>query len=471
MNEKNRGSFTGSIGFVLAAAGSAVGLGNLWRFPYLAAKDGGGVFLFVYIILALTFGFALMTTEIALGRKHHHSGSLAYSDADKRFSFLGPVSFVVPLLIFPYYCVIGGWVTRYGLDYLMGYGSLISADSNAYFNNFITSSFQPILWTAVYMGISALVVFYGVEKGIEKFSKVLMPMLCVLIVGIAVFSLTLKDAESGRTAIDGLKIYVIPNFKGMTIGRFFKITLDAMTQMFFSMSLAMGIMVTYGSYSKKDTNLVKSVNQIEIFDTAIALLAGLIMIPAVFTFQGTEGLDSAGPSLLFKSLPNVFNSMGFVGNIIGPLFFLLVLFAALTSSVSIMEAVVSMIMDKFHTTRKKTSIGVVIVSAIIALITCLGYNVLYCEATLKIGNLKIFEGFQILDILDFATNNILMPIVAFLTCILVGWFTRTDYVTDEVKLNGEKFGRESLYKVMVKYVAPVCLVLILLSSFGIFNNL
>lgn len=340
------------------------------------------------------------------------------------------------------------------------------AVADGFFTDFITSFGAPIVFCAIFLGISAVVVFFGVEKGIEKFSKVLMPMLCVLIVGIAVFALTVKDAESGRTALQGLKIYLIPDFTGMTFGRFFGILLDAMGQLFYSMSLAMGIMITYGSYSRKDTNLVKSVNQIEIFDTSIAVIAGLIMIPAVYTFQGTEGLGAAGPSLLFISLPKVFDAMGFVGNFVGAAFFLLVLFAALTSSVSLMEAIVSMLMDKFGWSRKKSSVFVLVTSAALALVTCLGYNVLYFEYTLPNGAVA-----QLLDIFDYITNSLLMPVVALFTCILIGWVSGTKTITDEVKLNGEKFSREKLYNVMVKYVAPVFLILILLSAFGIFANL
>lgn len=462
MNEKKRGSFTGSIGFVLAAAGSAVGLGNLWRFPYLAAKDGGGLFLLVYIILALTFGFALMATEIAIGRKTRLSPIKAYEKMDRRFKFLGPLAAIVPVIIFPYYCVIGGWVTKYSFEYIIGNGMNTVADG--FFTGFITSFWPPIIWCAIFLGVSAFVVFAGVEKGIEKLSKILMPLLAIIIIGIAIFALTLSDPASGRTALEGLKIYIVPDFTGMTVGKFFGVLLDAMGQIFFSMSLAMGIMITYGSYTKKETNLVKSVNQIEIFDTAVALIAGLIMIPTVFTFQGTEGLKAAGPSLLFISLPKVFAQMSFVGHIVGALFFVLVLFAALTSSVSIMEAVVSMIMDKFKMERKKASLISLVISVVLALVTCFGYNIWYFEYTLPNGSVA-----QILDIFDYITNSLLMPVVAFLTCVLVGWFCGTKSITDEIKLNGENFRREGLYKVMTKYVAPICLLLILISAFGVFN--
>lgn len=460
--ENKRGSFTGSIGFVLAAAGSAVGLGNLWRFPYLAAKNGGGLFLIVYIILALTFGFALMTTEIAIGRKTRLSPIKAYGVFNKKFGFLGYLASIVPFIIFPYYCVIGGWVTKYTADYVIGNG--MNAVADGYFTGFITSQFAPILWCAIFMAICAIVVYGGVEKGIEKFSKVLMPILAILIVGIAIFALTIKGDYG--TAIDGLKIYIIPNFEGMTIGKFFMVLVDAMGQIFYSMSLAMGIMITYGSYMRKEDNMVKSVNQIEIFDTAVAFLAGLIMIPVVYAFQGAEGLTKSGPSLLFVALPKVFAEMGWVGHIVGAAFFILVVFAALTSAVSLLEAITSVVMDKFSWERKKSCTIVLILSAIVALVTCLGYNIWYFDITLPNGSVG-----QILDILDYASNYVLMPIVALVTCILVGWIIKPKTVIDEVKANGEKFGREGLYKVMVKFIAPICLVLIFISAFGVFNNL
>ncbi|MBQ7953378.1 MAG: sodium-dependent transporter [Clostridia bacterium] len=460
--ENKRGSFTGRIGFVLAAAGSAVGLGNLWRFPYLAAKHGGGLFLLVYLVLVLTFGFALMTTEIAIGRKTKKSPIKAYNVLNKNFGVLGYLSSIVPFIIFPYYCVIGGWVTKYTADYLIGNG--MNAVADGYFTGFITSQWSPILWCAIFMGISALVVFGGVEKGIEKFSKVLMPALFILIVAIAIFALTIKGDYG--TAMDGLKIYLVPNFEGMTVGKLFMVFVDAMGQIFYSMSLAMGIMITYGSYMRKEDNMVKAVNQIELCDTFVAFLAGMIMVPVVFAFQGAEGLKASGPSLLFVSLPKVFAEMGWIGDIVGAAFFILVVFAALTSAVSLLEAITSVVMDKFGWERKKSCSVVLILSAIVALITCLGYNIWYFELTLPNGSVG-----QILDVLDYVSNYVLMPTVALVTCVLVGWVTKPKSVIDEVKANGEKFGREGLYKVMVKFIAPICLVLIFISAFGVFNNL
>ncbi len=454
--EHKRSSFTGSIGFVLAAAGSAVGLGNLWRFPYLAAKNGGGVFILIYIIMALTFGFALMTTEIAIGRKTSSSPVNAYAALNSKFKFLGYIASVIPFIIFTYYCVIGGWVTKYMADFIIGNGADTVADS--YFTGFITSQWSPVIWCFVFMFITAAIVYAGVDKGIETISKILMPVLFVLIIGIAIFTLTIKGPHA--TSLEGLKIYFIPNFEGMTASRLFGITIDAVSQLFYSMSIAMGILITYGSYMKKNSSIVKSVNQIEICDTGVALLAGMIMVPVVYAFQGFEGLEKSGPSLLFVSLPKIFDAMGAVGTYIGVAFFILVVFAALTSSISLLEAMVSVAMDKFSWGRKKAVIVFFVLSMVIATAVCFGYNVFYFEYTLPNG----VTG-QLLDIFDYISNNILMPVVALLTCILVGWIIKPKSIIDEVKLNGEKFSRERLYVVMIKYVALIFLFFIFISSF------
>lgn len=468
MEKKSRGSFTSNLGFILAAAGSAVGLGNLWRFPYLAAKNGGGLFLLIYVILALTFGFALMTTEIAIGRKTGVGPLLAYGKMNKNFGFLGWIATAVPLLVFPYYCVIGGWVTKYGFTYLTGSGSSIKdAGFKAFFDGFTADTVMPIIWLLVFMGITAVIVMLGVEKGIEKASKLMMPVLLAIIVGIVIFALTLEHTDENgvtRTALEGLKVYLVPNFKGLTLSKFFGILLDATGQLFYSMSIAMGIMITYGSYAGKKDNLVSSVNRIEIFDTGVALLAGLIVVPTVFAFNGTEGLASSGPGLMFVSLPEIFNEMGFMGNIVGALFFVLVFFAALTSSISIMEAIVSGIMDKYKTGRVKASLFVLGIGLSVGVLVCLGYNVLYFEYVLPNGVTA-----QILDVLDYISNNLMLPIVALLTCLLV-WKCGTKAITDEVEtgLTHKAFRRKKLYIVMIKYVAPVLLLLILLQAFDLF---
>ncbi len=460
--KKKRGNFTGTLGFVMAAAGSAVGLGNIWRFPYLAAKNNGGVFIFFYIILALTFGFTLLTTEIAIGRKTAQSPLTAYGVIRPRWKGLGVLACLVPTIILPYYCSIGGWVVKYFSAFLTGNGAEAAGDG--YFTEFISGQWQPIVWMVIFLAVTAFVVYNGVEKGIEKYSKILMPLLFLLIIGISLFSLTLSHTDAQgmvRTGLQGLKVYLVPDFTGMTLRDYFVVIMDAMGQLFFSISVSMGIMVAYGSYVKKDVNLMKSINQIEFFDTLVALLAGLMIVPAVYVFMGTEGM-SQGPGLMFVSLPKVFDAMGIMGRVIGILFFLMVIFAAVTSAVSVMEAIVSSMMDAFHLSRKKSTVLVSAYGLVGGIIVCLGYNLLYFDVKLPNGS----NG-QILDILDYISNNCLMPLVALLTCILIGWIVKPKVVIDEVCQGGFKFGRKYLYIVMVKVVAPVLLFALLLQSVGL----
>lgn len=462
MEKNKRGSFTGSIGFVLAAAGSAVGLGNIWRFPYLAAKDGGGLFLLCYVILALTFGFALLTTEIAIGRKTGQSALTAYGLLHGKFKWLGTVASLVPFIILPYYCVIGGWVLKYLSAFVTGQGTAAMADG--YFTSFITARWSPIIWFVIFLAATMIVVYKGVDKGIERFSRVLMPILLVLICAISVFSLTLSHTDEAgvtRTGLQGFKVYVVPNFEGLTLQKLMVVITDALGQLFYSISVAMGIMIAYGSYVKKETNLVKSVNQIEIFDTAVAFLAGLMIVPAVYTFSGTEGM-AAGPSLMFIALPKVFGAMGGIGAVVGVAFFVMVAFAALTSSVSVLEAVVAGVMDHFHLKRARATVVVAVCSLVLGVLVCLGYNVLYFE--LHLPNASVG---QILDVMDYVSNFLLMPIVAFTTCVLVGWVLKPDVIIDEITLGGIRFSRERLYVVMVRYIAPVLLLVLLLQALGV----
>ena len=457
--KETRSSFSSSLGFVLAAAGSAVGLGNIWRFPYLAAKDGGGIFLVVYFALALTFGFTLLVSEVAIGRKTKQSALTAYGVLNKKSKWIGVFASVVPFMILPYYCIIGGWVLKYFIAFLTGDGANTASDG--YFTGFITGTWQPIVFDVIFLLAVAFIIYRGVNKGIESISKVLMPVLLVFVVAIAVFSLTIKGRE-GRTGLDGLKIYLIPSIEGKTPHDLFIVVLDAMGQLFYSISVAMGIMVTYGSYFKDDSNLMKSVNQIEIFDTAVAFLAGVMIIPAVFVFLGAEGMESSGPGLMFIALTKVFAQMGFIGNIVGCIFFFMVLLAALTSAMSVLETVVASLMDSFGWSRSKATVIETAAALVIGIIICLGYNVLYFELPLPNGAVA-----QILDIMDYISNNILMPVVAIGTCVLIGWIVKPETVIDEATKNGEKFGRKPLYIAMIKYIAPVLLFILLLGSLGI----
>ncbi|MBR7101490.1 MAG: sodium-dependent transporter [Clostridia bacterium] len=440
--EKKRSSFTGKLGFVLAAAGSAVGLGNLWRFPYLAAKYGGGIFLLVYIILAVTFGFSLMVAEIVIGRKTGLSPVGAFAKLNKKFAFIGYLGAIIPMLILPYYSVIGGWVMKYFAAFVSGNGH--NAASDTYFDGFITGVGEPIIWFVLFIAITMTVVLLGVEKGIEKVSKIMMPVLVVLSIFVAVYVMFLDGAWAG------VVYYIKPDFSNFSI----MTVIAAMGQLFYSMSLAMGIMITYGSYMKKDVNIEKSVHHIEIFDTGIAFLAGLMIIPAVFAFHGGE--ESAlgkGPSLMFVTLPKVFDSI-WGGQVIGTLFFILVLLAALTSSISLAETVVSVVQDKFKIDRKVTCLIVLGGCLLLGLPSALGYGVL--------GGVKIL-GLQFLDLFDFISNSILMPIVAICTCVFIGFVIKPKAIEEEIEISAP-FKAKKLFNVVIKYIAPVFLVAILVSS-------
>lgn len=440
MNTK--ANFSSRIGFVLAAAGSAVGLGNLWRFPYLAAKYGGGTFLFIYLIFALTFGFTMLVTEIAIGRKTGKSVIGAFTELDKRFTFLGYLSAIIPIIIFPYYSVIGGWVIKYMLLYLTGQSAYAAQDEA--FHTFIGGTAEPFLLFLIFIVLSTVIVGFGVQKGVEKFSKLLMPALVLLSIGIAVYGLTVDGAMAG------VKYYLTPDLSKISLNAI----CAALGQLFYSLSIAMGILVTYGSYLKKDDDIAKSVTQIEIFDTGIAFLSALIVIPAVFAFSGGDPATlGAGPSLMFIALPKVFVNMT-MGKVVGCAFFVLVFFAALTSAVSLLETIVSIFMEKFHWNRTKTCLIVLIISLFMGIPSALGYGIF--------GNITIL-GMQFLDLFDFISNTILMPIAAFFTCILVGHVVKPQLIYDEVASSG-KFSRYKIYCAMIKYIGPFLLAMILISS-------
>ena len=438
-----RSSFTGKIGFVLAAAGSAVGLGNIWRFPYLAAKYGGGIFLLVYVALAVTFGFVLMMAEIAIGRKTGKSAIGAFAALDKRFTFVGWLTALVPAIILPYYSVIGGWVMKYIFGFVTGDGANMATDT--YFSDYIGNVGEPILWFGIFILITAVVVFFGVEKGIEKVSKVMMPILIAFILFIVIYTLCTLDG-----ALDGVLYYITPDFSKFSV----MTIVAALGQLFYSMSLAMGIMITFGSYMKKDISIEKSIHQIEIFDTGIAFLSGLMIVPAVFAFSGgDEAALGKGPSLMFVTLPKIFETMP-GGDIIGALFFIMVFFAAITSSISLMETIVSIVMDKAGLSRRVSCIIVFAGVILLGLPSTLGYS-LWSEV-------KVL-GFQFLDFFDFISNSVIMPIIAFITCIFVGYFIKPKAVIEEAQLEKKPFTAK-LFTVMIRYIAPVCIIAILVSS-------
>lgn len=444
METKNkRSTFSGQLGYVMAVAGSAVGLGNIWRFPYLAAKYGGGTFLFTYFILAVTFGFTLLISETALGRKTKKSPIAAYKQLGaKKLQFGGWLNAIIPMLIVPYYCVVGGWVCKYLFEYITNNSASLVNDT--YFTSFASSPTQPVFWLLVFAVLVFSVVLLGVEKGIEKCSKILMPTLVIMAIFIAGYALFTPGA------IEGAKYYLIPDFSRFSI----MTVVAAMGQMFYSLSIGMGILFTYGSYMKKEIDMEHSITQVEIMDTLIAFLAGLMIIPAVFAFSGgNPDTLNAGASLMFITLPKVFNSIA-LGNVIGIIFFLLVLFAALTSAISLMECCVSVIQDQFNFSRKKCCIIILAVICILGIPCSLGFGVLDFIAPL---------GLSILDFFDFMTNSIMMPISAACTCLLIIKVTGFKTVIDEVEYSS-KFKRKKAYIFCMKYIVVPGLMIILISS-------
>ncbi len=441
-----RSSWSGKWAFILAAAASAVGLGNMWRFPYLAAKYGGGTFLITYLVLVFTFGVSLLLLETALGRKTGQSAIGAFRTFGKKYAFIGVLAATVPFIITPYYCIIGGWVTKYAAAYLLN-GPEALADGGDFFAGFITSGAESFLWMLLFMAIVFVVVSLGVKGGIEKANLLMMPALIVMAVAIAVYTMTMPGA------LDGVLYYLVPDFSKFSP----ELVIGALGQMFYSLSLAMGIMITYGSYLDKKSSLTSSVTRIGGFDIGVSFLAGLMIVPAAFVAMGSGEAVAAnsGPSLMFVILPGVFADMGGAATAVGFLFFLLVLFAALTSAISLTETCVSIIMDGARIPRKRALILVIVVVTVAGTVVNMGYNNLSFIEPLG-------EGSTLLDFFDFISNSVIMPVVALLTCIFVGWIIKPKVIVDEVK-RSSPFRAEKAWTVVIKYIAPVLVTVILVA--------
>ena len=443
--DKKRSSFSGKIGFVLSAAGASVGLGNIWRFPYLAAKYGGGIFLIIYILLALTFGYSMIIAETSIGRMTGKSPVGAFSSFGKSrwLSFGGWFNAIIPILIVPYYSVIGGWVIKYLVEYIRGNGSLLATDG--YFSSFITDGLSTEICFIVFALFTLGIIYAGVRNGIERVSKFMMPVLVVLSVIIAVYSV------SRPGALKGVEYFLIPNIKNFS----WMTVVTAMGQMFYSLSIAMGILITFGSYMKKDISIEDSTRNVEVFDTAIAIMAGLMIIPAVFSFSGGDpDTLQAGPSLMFITIPKVFDSMG-LGTIIGILFFLLVLFAAVTSSIALTESAVSTFEDELGWGRKKATVLIGVIMLLLGSLSSLGYG--------PLANVKIL-GMQFLDFFDFLTNSVMMPIAAIAICLLVSRVIGVKRIEEEVLHGESSFRRKKVFYIMIQYLCPIFAVIILISS-------
>ena len=450
----SRGTFSGKLGFILSAAGSAVGLGNLWRFPYLTAEYGGGIFILIYILLAVLFGVTLLMLEIGIGRHTGKSVIGAFTKLNKKFKWFGYVCVIVPILIVPYYCVIGGWVVKYGWSFISGAEGLVGtgADTSAFFGTFISNTWQPLIFFLIFAALTVIIVAFGVQKGIEKMSKILMPALAIMAIALMIYVLFQPGA------FEGVGFTLIPNFEKFS----FKTVLGALGQLFYSMSIGMCIMITYGSYMKKEVSIKNSSKHIAIFDSAFAIVASLIIIPAVFAFSADPeaALSNDGPALMFIQLTNVFNALP-LGRVIGAIFFILVLFAAVTSSVSLVESIVAVLCEDGRMKRVTACLIVFGVVLVLGTLSSLGYGVL--------ADVRIF-GKDILDTFDILANNVLLPIVSIITCVIAGWFINKNVLPKEIGIDGSKF-MTNYYNVIIKYVAPVFILVILvtglLDQFGV----
>ena len=436
---KSRATWSGKLAFVLSAAASAVGLGSMWRFPYLAAKYGGGMFLFMYLVFVFTIGLALLLLETSLGRKTGQSCIGAFKAFGKKYAFIGIFMSAVPFIIVPYYCVIGGWVTKYLFGYIVTAPEVL-ADGGNYFSTFISSGAESIVFMLIFMALTYFIVALGVNKGIEKANLIMMPALLVMAIAIAVY----VAIQPG--AMEGIAYYLIPDFSQFSAD----LVLNAMGQMFYSLSLAMGIMITYGSYVHRDECLTSSVTRIAGFDLLVSLIAGFMIVPAAFVVMGGAP-TSAGPSLMFVTLPQVFAGMGNAAVILGFVFFLLVTFAALTSAISLTETCVSIISDGLKWSRRKSLIACILWVVLVGCFVNAGYN--------GLSDIRFF-GMEILDFFDFISNSVLMPIVALLICVFVGWIITPKDLIEEIKLNSP-FRAEKAWVVMIKFLGPVLVIAIL----------
>ena len=450
-----RASWSGQLAFVLAAAASAIGLGNLWRFPYLAARYGGGVFIAVYLGLSLTLGCTLLVTEIALGRRSRQSQLTAFGALGHyRWGWLGVAATLVPFLILPYYCVIGGWVLRYFCAYFPSavWGGNQLGNPQVFFDAFTGAPWAPYVFLGLFTAVTMAVILLGVKRGIEKANLVMMPILFVMALALAIYVGTRPGAG------EGIRFYLVPDFAGCdNLG---KVVLGAMGQMFYSLSLAMGIMITYGSYMRKEDSIPGAAVRVALADTLVAVLAGFMVVPAVVVFaaqsggEGARAAIEAGPGLMFVTLPKVFATLGSAGAWIGLAFFLLVLFAALTSAISMTEACVAAVSDKFGCSRRMSVAVVTVTVVVLGAFSAFGYG--------RWSELRPF-GMPMLDFFDFVSNSLMCPVVAAATCVFVGWVLGPKVVVAECG-EGGRLRLQELYSVVVRYFAPVLVIAILVSE-------
>lgn len=443
MNKK-REEWSGTFGFIMASAGSAVGLGNLWKFPYLAGKYGGGLFVIVYLILVFIFGSTLILAELSIGRYAKSNAVSAFKKIDSRFSFVGYLGVISSFVILSFYSVVGGWILKYIFIFV---SSNEISDTESMFNGFISSTMSPIVWHLVFLALSVIVVIGGIAKGIEKTSAFMMPALIIMIIIVAVRALMLQGSW------EGIKFYIMPNFQTFS----FKAVAVALGQVFFSLSLGMGTLITYGSYLNKKENLLKSTTLVAGIDTIVAILAGFAIIPAVFAL-GMK--PDSGPPLMFITLPKVFMQMS-GGRFIGIIFFILVLFAAATSVFSLLEVIITFFVEKYNMKRLTASIITGLIVAITGIFASMSLGIL--------GDFKILNA-NIFDFLDMLASNILLPLGGLFLCIVIGFIWKPKNAIEEIQNDGTiKFKLQNVWAILIKYIVPICIVLIIMQVLGIFG--
>lgn len=469
--EKNRSSWGSNLGFILAAIGSAVGLGNIWGFPYKMGKSGGFTFLLIYIALSLLVGFIILMTELAVGRKHKLGVVGAYQKTSKRFAWISWMAVLSPFLILSFYTVLGGYCVEY-MVYNMSELAFATGGNMAgseLFSSMLTNPWGGLIFTLLYLGFGFLIVKGGISKGIEKFNKIGMPALFIMLIVIIVRSVTLPNAS------EGLKFMFVPGY-AVEAGfiaeepSFVTVLSTAGGQMFFSLSLAMGIMVTYGSYMNKSENLIKNSAIISFADALAALLAGIAVIPAAVAHGINTGVPVSeiklgGPSLLFVTLQDVFNSMGTLGALFGMIFYLLVLVAAISSSISLMEVLVTFFHDRAEMKGKKanrnritTWVSVaILIEAVLVAVDGLGSNGLWVPGQATFGIAGWNDCW--LDFMDFLSEGLMMPFGAMLMALMIGWELNPKDTLAEIDPKGGKF--KYYYYACIKVIVPIAMAFIL----------
>ena len=444
----NRATLGGKLSAVLVAAGSSVGLGNIWRFPYVAGDNGGGAFLLIYIGCVLLLGLPIMLAEFAVGRTTRRNAVGAYHALDRRWSFIGYNSVLAAFLILGFYFVVSGWTAEYTVHSLTGeLASLSTAEEYAaQFEGFISNPWRPLLYTLLFILATHAVIALGVQKGIERSAKVLMPLLFIILIALSIHSLLMPGAA------EGMRFLFRPDFSKVTASTL----LTALGQAFFSLSVGIGTMVTYASYFKPDTNLRHTALNVTILDTLVAVLAGVVIFPAVFS-AGIE--PSSGPSLVFITLPGIFNGMP-LSMVWSTVFFLLLVVAALTSTISLHEVITAYLHEEWHLSRRSA-----------AWLTTLSTAALATLASLSLGLLGGWRicGLTLFDALDFATANILLPLGGLFTCIFVGWKLDPERFREQLSNHGTLRCRiHGLLIFLLRWVCPVILLLVFLDNLGLY---